>query len=234
MSSAANPSPSQPALRVLIADDHPAFRSGLHAMLDTDTSVHVVGEAASGAEVLRQVEQLQPDVVLMDLGMPDMNGIDATRALASTSPATAVLILTMFEDIDSVFAALRAGARGYLVKSSERNEILGAIQAVAAGEAVFGAPIADRVIRSLTATGPARRPFPDLTDREHDVLDALATGARTEAIATALNLNPKTVRNYLSNILTKLQVLDRDQAISKARDAGLGKSSDDGGPTQPP
>ena len=233
MTSAPDRSPSQSARRVLIADDHPAFRSGLHAMLDTDPSVHVVGEAASGAEVLRQVERLRPDVVLMDLGMPDMNGIDATRALASTSPATAVLILTMFEDIDSVFAALRACARGYLVKSSERSEILGAIQAVAAGEAVFGAPIADRVIRSLTATGPARRPFPDLTDREHDVLDALAAGARTEAIATALNLNPKTVRNYLSNILTKLQVLDRDQAISKARDAGLGRPSGDGSPTQP-
>lgn len=210
-------------LRILVADDHPLFRDGLRALLASVNDAEVVGEASTGVEVVERALELQPDVVLMDLHMPELNGIDATRQVVEASPHVGVLVLTMVEDDDAVFAALRAGARGYLVKGSSQGEILAAIRAVGSGEAVFGPAIAQRLIEYFSGTpaGPAQA-FPELTQREREVLELIARGESNAAIARELGISQKTVRNHVSNVFTKLRVVDRAQAIVKAREAGIG------------
>jgi DNA-binding NarL/FixJ family response regulator len=213
------------SLRVTIADDHPVFRDGLRALLSSLPDVEVVGEASTGEEAVILAQHLHPDVVVMDLNMPDVSGIEATRRIIEDDPHANVLMLTMFEDNDSVFAAMRAGARGYLVKGSNQTEIIRAIEAVGAGEAVFGAPIAQRMIEyfSTARIESGETAFPQLTDRERQVLDLIAQGNSNQAIAQSLVLSPKTVRNHVSNIFAKLQVADRAEAIVRAREAGLGR-----------
>jgi DNA-binding NarL/FixJ family response regulator len=211
-------------IRVLIADDHPLYRDGLRTMLERAPETEIVGEATSGDEVITMADTLQPDVVLMDVQMPGVNGIEATRRIVQASPHIGVLMLTMFADDDSVFAAMRAGARGYLFKGAERAEVLRAIQAVAGGEAIFSPMIAQRLTRYFATLAQEARPkaFPELTDRERVVLDLIAQGRSNAEIANRLVLSPKTVRNHVSNILSKLQVADRAQAIIQAREAGMG------------
>lgn len=211
------------SIRVLIADDHPVFRDGLRVLLDSLPDAQVVGEAASGEEAVRLAASLQPDVILMDLQMPGINGIEATRRILHTSPHIGVLVVTMFEDEDSVFAAMRAGARGYLLKGAGQKEILLAIRSVADGGAMFGPSIARRLINYFAAPSPAMPPqvFPELTDREREVLTMIAQGQNNNWIADRLGLSQKTVRNHVSNIFSKLQVADRAQAIVRAREGGL-------------
>jgi DNA-binding NarL/FixJ family response regulator len=210
-------------LRVLVADDHPLFRQGLRTAIEGGDGLEVVGEAETGVEAVERALELQPDVVVMDVQMPERNGIEATRQIVAQSPHVGVLVLTMFEDDDSVFAAMRAGARGYLLKGSEHDEIVRAIRAVSSGEAIFGPAIATRLMAyfAASATGPPQA-FPELTPREREVLERIARGQSNAAIAQELVLSQKTVRNHVSNVFTKLQVLDRAQAIVKAREAGLG------------
>src|SRR5215218_1245384 len=210
-------------VRVLIADDHPLVRQGLKAALAPMPDVEVVASATTGKEAIREAVLHRPDVVVMDLQMPELNGIEATRELARAVPTTAVLVLTMFDDDDSVFAAMRAGARGYVLKGAEQQEIARAITAVAAGEAIFGPAVAARVL-TFFATPPAPpTPFPELTARERQVLDLLAAGRSNHQIAERLGLSAKTVANHVSAVFGKLQVADRTQAILRARDAGLGQ-----------
>jgi DNA-binding NarL/FixJ family response regulator len=210
-------------IRVVVADDHPAFRAGLRLMLDIAEDVDIVGEAEDGAGVVDVVQQERPDVVVMDLRMPGLDGIEATRRLLAVQPDLGVVVLTMFEDDESVFAAMRAGARGYLLKGAEQDEILRGIRAIAAGEAIFGPSIARRVVEHFASgSGSAKAAFPTLTDREREVLDLIASGRGNAAIAHELCLTLKTVRNHVSNIFAKLQVPDRAAAIVKARDAGFG------------
>lgn len=208
---------------ILIADDHVFYREGVRAMLGTVPEADVIGEATTGDEAVAQALRLQPDVVLMDIKMPGMNGIDATRTILHTSPHIAVLIVTMFEDDDSVFGAMRAGARGYLLKDATLDDLVRAVTAVSRGEAIFSPAIARRMIQFFSAPQPAAPPqlFPELTDREREVLTLIAQGLSNEAIAARLVLSLKTVRNHVSNILSKLQVRDRAQAMVRARDAGL-------------
>jgi DNA-binding NarL/FixJ family response regulator len=209
-------------LRVLVADDHPVFRDGLRALLAATPETEPVGEAATGEEAVAATLELQPDVVVMDLHMPSLNGIEATRQIVATSPHVAVLVLTMLEDDESVFAAMRAGARGYLLKGAGQDEIARAIQAVASGEAIFGPAIAERVLEYFSAPR-SHEPFPELTARERELLELIAQGRSNQEIARHFVLSPKTVRNHVSNIFTKLQVADRAQAIVRAREAGLGR-----------
>jgi DNA-binding NarL/FixJ family response regulator len=210
-------------LRVVIADDHPIFREGLATALASLDGVEVVEQVADGTEAVDAVARLEPDVVLMDLHMPGLSGIDATRQIAAQSPGTAVLVLTMLEDDESVLASMRAGARGYLVKGAERRDIARALDAVARGEVIFGSAVAERALASI-ASAPARRgPFPDLTEREHEILDLVARGLTNQAIASRLVLSEKTVRNHVSNIFVKLPAADRADAIVRAREAGLGE-----------
>jgi DNA-binding NarL/FixJ family response regulator len=210
-------------LRVLVADDHPLFRQGLRTAIDGDEGFQVVGEAETGSEAVERALELQPDVVVMDLQMPERNGIEATRDIVGQSPHIGVLVLTMFEDDDSVFAAMRAGARGYLLKGSDHEEIVRAIRAVSSGEAIFSPAIATRLMAYFAASaGAPAQAFPELTAREREVLELIAQGRSNAAIAQGLVISQKTVRNHVSNIFTKLQVLDRSQAIVKAREAGLG------------
>ncbi len=213
-------------IRVLIADDHPLFRDGLTAMLSDGIETELVGAATSGPEAVDLARETQPDVVVMDLNMPGLNGIEATRRIVADSPHITVLVLTMFDDDDSIFSALRAGARGYLLKGADQEQIRSAIRAAANGEIIFGTELAARVLTYFT-TGPSAPPpvFPQLTDREREVLDLVAQGRANPVIAAKLSLSQKTVRNHVSNILTKLQVADRAQAIVQARDAGLGQQS---------
>jgi DNA-binding NarL/FixJ family response regulator len=211
------------SLRVLIADDHPLFRQGLRAALDETPGIDVVAEAADGAESVRLAIELAPDVVLMDLQMPELSGVDATRRILDARPETHVLVLTMFDGDSSVFAAIRAGAKGFLLKGADQQDVERAIRTVAAGEAVFGSAIATRLV-SYFASNRARA-FPELTPREHDVLELLANGLGNQAIAAELALSLKTVRNNVSNIFTKLRVADRAQAMLKARESGLGGSA---------
>ena len=209
--------------RVVIADDHPLVRAGLRAALAPLEEVEVVAEAATGQAAVREAVLHRPDVVVMDLQMPDLSGIEATRELRRAVPSASVLVLTMFEDDDSIFAAMRAGARGYVLKGAEPAEIARAITAVAAGEAIFGPAVAARVL-TFFATPPApSTPFPELTARERQVLDLLAAGRSNHQIAERLGLSGKTVANHVSAIFGKLQVADRTQAVLRARDAGLGR-----------
>jgi DNA-binding NarL/FixJ family response regulator len=210
--------------RVLVADDHDDFRRGIEALLAATPAVEVVGTAGDGALAVAMALDLQPDVVLMDLHMPRVNGIDATAQIVRSSPHIGVLVLTMMEDDDSVFAAVRAGARGYLLKGARRAEIVRAVQAVGAGEVIFGPGIADRVMTYFaSARGrPAADAFPELTERERVVLGLIAEGKENGEIARQLDLSVKTVRNHASNVFAKLQVAHRAQAIVKAREAGLG------------
>jgi len=210
-------------IRILLADDHPLFRDGLKALLGSVADAEVVGEAATGVQVVELVLELQPDVVVMDLHMPELNGIEATRKVVEASPHVGVLVLTMVEDDDAVFAAMRAGARGYLLKGSSQSEILSAIRAVSFGEAVFGPAIARRLIEYFSATTRGSLDaFPQLTQREREVLELIAQGESNTAIARSLTISQKTVRNHVSNIFNKLYVVDRAQAIVKAREAGIG------------
>ncbi len=211
------------SLTILIADDHPVFRKGLRALLASMQGVELAGEATSGEEAILLAEQLQPDVILMDLQMPGGGGLAAIRQIVQTSPHIRILVITMFQDDDSVFAALRAGARGYILKDMDDEEITRAILAVGSGEAIFSPAIAERMI-TYFSTRPAKMPagiFPELTDSERRVLMFMAQGLNNEEIARQLSFSHKTVRNYVSNIFSKLQVADRAQAIVKAREAGL-------------
>ena len=212
-------------LRVVVADDHPVFRDGLQVTLDDEPDIDVVAAVADGDSAVAETLRLGADVVLMDLRMPGVGGIEATTRIVGERPTTAVVVLTMSDDDDSVFAALRAGARGYLLKEADSGDILRAVRAVAAGEAVFGPRIADRVIAFFSAAGlrgAAATPFPQLTDREREVLDLIARGCDNPTIARRLFLSEKTVRNHVSACLTKLQVASRAEAVAAARDAGLG------------
>jgi len=209
-------------LRVLIVDDHEPFRSGLRALLSSSPDLEVVDEAASGEQALALLPSVQPDVVLMDLTMPGMGGIEATRRIVRTHPHVRILVLSMSDDDDSILAAIRSGARGYLLKGARRNEILRSIHAVAEGEAIFGPAIAARLTGYFGQMGvPREEPFPELTEREREVLALMARHLTNPQIAARLGLSDKTVRNHVSNIFTKLRVPDRAQAILRAREAGL-------------
>jgi DNA-binding NarL/FixJ family response regulator len=210
-------------LRVLIADDHPLFRAGMRALLEAVPDLEVVGAASSGDAALALAEGVQPDVVLMDLQMPGLGGIEATRRIVEACPTTAVLVVTMFEDDYSVFTAMRAGARGYVLKDADEEEVLRAIRAVGHAEAIFSPAIARRLVDFFAAphTDVPSRAFPELSQREREVLGLIAQGVNNAAIAERLCLSPKTVRNHISNIFSKLQVADRAEAIVRAREAGL-------------
>jgi len=212
-------------IRILIADDHPLFRDGMHGLLDSVPDTEVVGEATSGEEVIAQAAILQPDVILMDIKMPGINGIAATREILAASPHIGILMVTMLDDDESVFAAMRAGARGYVLKGANQTEILLAIRAVAQGEVIFGPGIARRLLRFFATFKPTALPraFPELSDRETELLALMAQGRSNQEIAAQLGLTLKTVRNHASNIFSKLQVADRAQAVLRARAAGLGQ-----------
>ena len=207
--------------RVLIADDHPVFRSGLRSIVDSSDDMTVVAEAVNGAEAVELAAVHQPDLILMDLHMPVLGGIEATRKILSTSPEVRVLVLTMIERDDAVMAAMRAGARGYLVKGSDRDEVLRGIRAVAAGDAIFSSGVANRLAALLASEPVAPRAFPNLTERERQVLEQMARGLTNSDIASELGISLKTVRNNVSNVFTKLEVSGRAQAVVRARDAGM-------------
>lgn len=211
-------------LRILVADDSDAFRAGLAALLGSVDGVTLAGEATSGEEAISRALDLHPDIVLMDLHMPGRNGIEATREIVSAAPHIAVLVLTMHEDDESVFAAVQAGARGYLVKGARQAELLRAVHAVAEGGAVFGPAVARRMVDFFKAAASATSAasFPELTAREREILDLVARGRSNAQIAEQLVLSTKTVRNHVSSVFTKIQVVDRAQAIVKAREAGIG------------
>ena len=212
-------------IRLLIVDDHPAYRRGLELMLTNSSDIEIVGEADTGERAVGLATSLTPDVILMDLRMPDLDGIEATRRVSQSGSIAAIVVLTMFEDDDSVFAAMRAGARGYLLKGAEQQEIERAIRAAAAGEAIFGPQIAQRVVAHFASgSGSSTAVFPSLTEREREVLELIAAGKGNATIAHELMISLKTVRNHVSNVFTKLQVSERAQAIVKAREAGLGRS----------
>jgi DNA-binding NarL/FixJ family response regulator len=210
-------------VRVLVVDDHPLYREGLVAVIATMTGTELAGEAEDGAEAVRLAAELQPDVVVMDLNLPVLSGIEATRQITQASPEIAVLVLTMLEGDDSIFAALRAGARGYLLKGADRAEIERSVSAASRGEVVFSAAIAERVL-SFFASGGRRDagPFATLTAREHEVLDLVARGLTNAEVARRLFLSDKTVRNHVSNVFAKLHVAGRAEAVARARDAGMG------------
>ena len=211
------------AIRVVVVDDHPMFRLGMTALLASLPDLAVAGEAQSVEEAVAVVDATVPDLVIMDLQLPDGSGITATEQILARHPSIGVLVVTMFADDDAVFAAMRAGARGYLVKGAGQDEIERAVRAVANGEVILGPPIAQRAAALFTVRATAASsPFPGLTEREVEVLDLLARGLDNHAIARRLNISEKTVRNHVSNVFTKLQVPDRPQAIVKARQAGLG------------
>jgi DNA-binding NarL/FixJ family response regulator len=214
-------------IRVLIADDHPVFRYGLRALLSTEPTTEVIGEATTGEETIQLASTLVPDVILMDLNMPGVNGIEATEHILAAHPSIAILVLTMFDDDDSVFAAMRAGARGYLLKGAEGEDTVQALRVVSAGEAIFSPAIAQRLVHYFRAGGPGRTraappEFPELTEREREVLTLIGQGYTNPAIAEKLVISPKTVRNHVSTIFSKLQVAGRAEAILRARNAGLG------------
>jgi DNA-binding NarL/FixJ family response regulator len=213
-------------IRVAVADDHPVVRDGLRALLASLPTMELVAEATSGREAVRCAVVDSPDVLVMDLRMPDLDGVAATAEIAKVAPRVAVLVLTMFDDDESVFAAMRAGARGYLVKGASQAEIVRAVTAVAAGEAIFGPGVARRVLRYFAEPprDPSETAFPELTNRERQVLDLIARGLPNAAIAGRLGLSGKTIGNHTSTIFAKLQVAGRAEAIIRARDAGLGQA----------
>jgi DNA-binding NarL/FixJ family response regulator len=210
-------------IRVLIADDHPVFRYGVRALLESEDDIEIVGQAADGAQAIELAKNLSPDILLMDINMPGVNGIEATRQILQANPAIGVLVITMFDD-DSLFAAMRAGARGYLLKGAEGEEILRGIRAVTNGEAIFSPAVARRLTTFFDSRSgqPSTTPFPELTEREVQVLHLIAAGLTNATIAERLVISPKTVRNHVSAIFGKLQVADRAEAIIRAREAGLG------------
>jgi len=216
-------------IRILIADDHALFREGVHAILKSVPDIEIVGEAGTGQEAINLASDLSPDVILMDIQMPDLNGVEATRLILGTRPEVGIIIVTMLEDDDSLFSAMQAGARGYVLKGADKAEMLKSIRAVAEGEALFGPAIAARLLklfqgnRQRPKDGSPSIPFPELTEREREVLSYIARGDTNDEIAEGLTISLKTVRNHVSNIFTKLQVVNRAQAAIKARDAGLGK-----------
>ena len=211
-------------LRILIADDHPLFRAGLRAMLASATDMELVGEATTGEEAVTLATELQPDLIVMDVQMPQTDGIEATRRIARDSPHANILVVTMFEDDGTVFQAMRAGAKGYVLKGANYAEMLRAIRAVGNGEAIFSPQVAVRLVSFFASARLSTLPqvFPELSDREREILDLIAQGHKNPEIAKRLYLSPKTVRNHVSTILHKLQVADRTQAILRAREAGLG------------
>jgi DNA-binding NarL/FixJ family response regulator len=214
-------------IRVLIADDHALFREGVNAILKSVPDIELVGEAGTGQEALTLASDLKPDVILMDIQMPDLNGVEATRRILETQQDAGIIIVTMLEDDDSLFSAIRAGARGYVLKGADKAEMLKSIRAVAEGEALFGSAIAARLLNFFrhTQTRPTREtpstPFPDLTDREREILTCIARGDTNSEIAEHLTISLKTVRNHVSSIFNKLQVTNRAQAAIRGRDAGL-------------
>ena len=225
------------AIRILIADDHLFYREGVRTLLKGVADVEIVGDATSGDEAVAQAATLQPDIVLMDIKMPGLNGIEATRHIRQNHSRIGVLVVTMFDDDETVFAAMRAGARGYLLKDADREELLRAVSAVYRGEAIFSPAIAERMVqyfaslagqasapsRAIAGSSGSARPFPELTEREREVLELIAQGHSNPAIAERLVLSVKTVQNHVSSILSKLQAVDRAQVIVRARDAGFGK-----------
>ena len=217
------------SIKVLIADDHAFYREGVRAFLKNTTDIEVIGEAGNGDETIAKAAELVPNVILMDLKMPGMNGIEATRRIHETDSKIGVLVLTMFDDDDSVFAAMRVGARGYLLKDADKDEVVRAIVAVERGEAIFSPAIAQRMIQyfsgapSVASAKKQPGEFSELTERELEILNLIAKGDNNNTIANKLSLSIKTVQNYVSSILTKLQVADRAQAIVRAREAGFGK-----------
>ena len=218
---------SSESIRVLVADDHPVFRRGMRAILGAEPDTELLGEATNGEEAVTLALELRPDVILMDLNMPNLNGIEATRRILQANPDTAILMLTMFEDDKSILAAMRAGAHGYVLKGADGAEMLRAIHAVASGEAIFSPTITRRLTEYFATSGgdskaSSGQAFPNLTEREHEILSLMAEGYTNGAIASRLYLSPKTVRNYVSSIFTKLEVSDRSQAIVQARKAGVG------------
>jgi DNA-binding NarL/FixJ family response regulator len=219
--------PVPPLVRVVVVDDHPLFRQGIGSLIRDSAETDLVGEGASGEDAIELCARRQPHVVVMDIHMPGLGGVEATRRIAQDHPDTAILMLTMMDEDDSVFAAMRAGARGYVLKGADPAEILRAVMAVANGQAIFGASVSNRLTRYFAGAvaTPALRPFTELTSREHEVLELMATGASNAAIASRLVLSEKTVRNNVSNIFAKLRVADRAAAVARARDAGIGTSS---------
>lgn len=215
--------------RLMIVDDHTLFREGLIAIFLAVSDIEVVGEAASGEEAVEKAQLLNPHVILMDIQMREMNGIEATVRILERMPNTRIIMLTMMEDSESLFAAMTVGARGYVLKGADKSEVLRTIRAVASGDVLFGAAIANRVtdyFRSLhrvQSLQTALAPFPELSDRELELLDRIARGLNNHEIAEQLHITVKTVSNHISNIFSKLQVADRSQAIIRAREAGLGK-----------
>lgn len=211
-------------IRVLLVDDHVLVRDGLAALLDGLGGFDIVGEAGTGEEAVKQAQLLRPDAVLMDVRLTDIDGVEATRRIRTALPDTAVLMLTMFDDDATVFAAMRAGAQGYLLKDAEPEDVAAGIRAVTSGQAIFGPGIAQRMLTFLSAAKPAvDYPFPQLTERERLILQRLAAGRRPPEIATELFLARKTVSNQLTSVFAKLGVADRAEAVLKARASGLGE-----------
>lgn len=211
---------------VLVVDDHAVFRYGMRAMLANAKGFEVVGEAATGEEAVEKAAEMRPDIVLMDIQMSGMNGIEATRRILQANPDVSVVVVTMFGDDESVFLAMRVGARGYVLKGADAEEVMKVLRAVADGEAHFGPEIAKRLMSFFSAPKPAppSAEFPELTAREVEILDLIARGMGNREIASRLYLSPKTIRNHVSNVFLKLQVADRAQAIVRAREAGLGRN----------
>lgn len=210
-------------IRIIIADDHTLFREGLTVLLDSVADIQVIAAVEDGQQVIEAAAKFAPDVILMDLQMPKVNGIEATRQIIESNPRTGVIVVTMFEDDDSVFAAMRAGARGYILKGADQNDVIRAIQAVSRGEALFGPSVATRLMSYFTQPVKSLpQSFSELTQREREILEAIAKGLNNAQIAESLSISQKTVRNHVSNIFNKLQVTDRVQAALRARDAGLG------------